>query len=44
MRPKLSPEEIVSLHVLKTKGQSNSQIAHTLGVSEAKKRGRGHFS
>jgi transposase len=34
MAPKLSPEEIVSLHVLKDKGQSNTQIAHTLGVSE----------
>jgi transposase len=34
MRPKLRPEEIVSLHVLKSKGQSNTQIAHTLGVSE----------
>jgi transposase len=34
MRPKLKPEEIVSLHVLKNKGQSNTQIAHTLGVSE----------
>lgn len=34
MAPKLTPEEIVSLHVLKSKGQSNSQIAHTLGVSE----------
>jgi len=32
--PKLSPEEIVTLSVLKSKGQSNSQIAHTLGVSE----------
>src|SRR5262245_57978498 len=34
MRPKLKPEEIVSLHVLKSKGQSNTQIAQTLGVSE----------
>lgn len=34
MAPKLSPEEIVSLYVLKSKGQSNTQIAHTLGVSE----------
>src|SRR4051812_28252021 len=32
--PKLSAEEIVTLSVLKTKGQSNTQIAHTLGVSE----------
>ncbi len=34
MGPKLSPEEIVTLQVLKGKGQSNTQIAHTLGVSE----------
>ena len=34
MAPKLSPEEIVTLHVLKDKGQSNTQIAQTLGVSE----------
>jgi transposase len=32
--PKLRLEEIVTLQVLKTKGQSNTQIAHTLGVSE----------
>jgi transposase len=32
--PKLKPEEIVTLSVLKSKGQSNTQIAHTLGVSE----------
>jgi transposase len=34
MGPKLSAEEIVTLSVLKSKGQSNTQIAHTLGVSE----------
>ena len=34
MAPKLTPEEIVTLSVLKGKGQSNAQIAHTLGVSE----------
>jgi len=34
MAPKLTPEEIVTLLVLKGKGQSNAQIAHTLGVSE----------
>jgi len=32
--PKLRAEEIVTLSVLKSKGQSNTQIAHTLGVSE----------
>jgi transposase len=32
--PKLRPEEIVTLSVLKSKGQSNTQIAHSLGVSE----------
>ncbi len=32
--PKLRPEEIVTLSVLKSKGQSNTQIAQTLGVSE----------
>jgi transposase len=32
--PRLKPEEIVTLFVLKSKGQSNTQIAHTLGVSE----------
>jgi transposase len=30
----LEPEEIVTLLVLKEKGQSNVQIAHTLGVTE----------
>ncbi len=34
MSPKLTPEEIVSLRVLHAKGQSNTQIAHSLGVSE----------
>lgn len=34
MAPKLSAEEIVTLQVLKTKGQSNTRIAQTLGVSE----------
>ena len=34
MAPKLSAEEIVTLRVLNNKGQSNTQIAHTLGVSE----------
>jgi transposase len=34
MAAKLTAEEIVTLRVLKNKGQSNSQIAHTLGVSE----------
>jgi len=34
MAAKLKPEEIVSLRVLKSKGQSNTQIAQTLGVSE----------
>jgi transposase len=34
MAPKLTAEEIVTLRVLKNKGQSNTQIAHTLGVSE----------
>jgi transposase len=32
--PKLSAEEIVTLSVLKSKGQSNTQIAQALGVSE----------
>ena len=32
--PKLTAEEIVTLSVLKSKGQSQTQIAHTLGVSE----------
>lgn len=34
MAAKLRPEEIVTLSVLKNKGQSNLQIAQTLGVSE----------
>jgi DNA replication protein DnaC len=34
MAPKLKPEEIVTLKVLKEKGQSNVQIAQALGVSE----------
>ena len=34
MGAKLSAEEIVTLTVLKSKGQSNMQIAHTLGVAE----------
>src|SRR6516165_9506227 len=34
MAPKLTPEEIVTLQVLKRKGQLNTQIAHTLGISE----------
>lgn len=34
MPPKLSQEEIVTLKTLKTKGQSNCQIAKTLGVTE----------
>ena len=34
MAPKLKPEEIVTLKVLKQKGQSNIQIAQALGVSE----------
>jgi len=34
MAPKLTPEEIVTLTVLKRKGQSNTQIAQALGVSE----------
>src|SRR5512138_3577438 len=34
MPVKLSPEECVALTTLKTKGQSNAQIARTLGVSE----------
>jgi transposase len=34
MAPKLTPEEIVTLKVLKHKGQSNVQIAQALGVSE----------
>ena len=35
MAPKLTPEERVTLVVLKHKGQSNTRIAQTLGVSEA---------
>jgi transposase len=35
MAPKLTPEERVTLAVLKQKGQSNIQIAQTLGVTEA---------
>jgi transposase len=34
MTPKLTPEEIMTLQVLKRKGQSNTQVAHTLGISE----------
>jgi transposase len=34
MAAKLKPEEIVTLKVLKQKGQSNVQIAQTLGISE----------
>lgn len=34
MPVKLSPEECMVLTILKTKGQSNAQIARTLGVSE----------
>jgi transposase len=34
MGPKLSAEEIVTLSVLKSKGQSNTQIAQTLGDAE----------
>jgi transposase len=34
MARQLKPEEIVTLRVLKQKGQSNVQIAQTLGVSE----------
>ena len=33
-RKKLSSEEVVTLKTLKQKGQSNVQIASTLGVSE----------
>src|SRR5581483_9866816 len=35
MAPKLAPEEIVTLQVLKAKGQSNTRIAQALGVTEA---------
>src|SRR5271154_1881566 len=34
MAAKLKPEEIVTLKVLKQKGQSNMQIAQALGVTE----------
>jgi hypothetical protein len=34
MAPKLTPEEIVTLQVLKQKGQSQTQIAQALGVTE----------
>ena len=34
MARQLKPEEIVTLKVLKQKGQSNSQIAQALGVTE----------
>lgn len=34
MAPKLTPEEIVTLSVLKRKGQANTQIAQTLGITE----------
>ncbi len=34
MPPKLTPEEIVTLQILKQKGQSQTQIAQTLGVTE----------
>jgi DNA-directed RNA polymerase specialized sigma24 family protein len=34
MPVKLSPEERVALSTLKQKGQSNAQIARTLGVTE----------
>ena len=34
MAPKLTPEAIVTLQVLSSKGQSNTQIAQTLGVTE----------
>ena len=34
MPGKLSPEELVTLITLGEKGQSNSQIARTLGVTE----------
>ena len=35
MAPKLTPEERVTLAVLKRKGQANTQIAQVLGVTEA---------
>jgi hypothetical protein len=34
MAPKLTPEEIVTLQVLKDKGQSHTQIAQRLGITE----------
>src|SRR5262249_8191877 len=34
MAPKLTPEEIVTVQVLKNKGQSQTQIAQTLGITE----------
>jgi transposase len=34
MAPKLTPEEVVTLQVLKRKGQSNTRIAQTLGITE----------
>src|SRR5262245_37972317 len=34
MRPLLRPEEMVTLQVLKGKGQANTRIAQTLGVTE----------
>lgn len=34
MAPKLTPEEIVTLQVLKAKGQSQTEIAQTLGITE----------
>jgi|SRR5262245_9266746 len=34
MAPRLRPEEIVTLSVLKDKGQSHTQIAQTLGITE----------
>lgn len=35
MAPKLTPEERVTLAVLKRKGQANTQIAQALGITEA---------
>jgi hypothetical protein len=34
MAPKLTPEEVVTLQVLKRKGQSNTRIAQPLGITE----------
>src|SRR5947209_20192184 len=34
MAPKLTPEEIMTVHVLHDKGQANAHIAQTLGVTE----------